>query len=220
MAGRSKCAVHKLPEGIQERLGLAQADVVAAEAVAEALAEENDELKETIAHLRSKLGEEERAAFDNLVLEHDTLVLERNKTGAVKSLIDHLGRSGEEYSQEIVELGFRLMSARLSGEQAVSVIRAFVTLLHSGQIEGLHYRIPSAKRFIEWRRYLEPICHFLAVSTIKLALRTHNSNDATTKKHVHLLMAVYRCELPGGVVVNVVGHMKLTICDFLCRNNI
>jgi len=86
----------------------------------------------------------------------------------------------------------------------VSVVRAFVTMLHPDKVEGRDYRVPSAKRFNEWRRYLEPICHYLAVSTIKLATRTHLSNDATTKNHVHILMAVYRCELPDGRVVNVV----------------
>ena len=66
----------------------------------------------------------------------------------------------------------------------MSVVRAFVTVLHPILVVNLHYRIPPAKRFNEWRRYLEPICHYLAVSTIKLAVRTHLSNDATTKKHV------------------------------------
>ena len=186
----------------------AEADVLAADQEREVVAMENEELKETIAHLRSKFGGKERAAFDELVREHE-------KPGISPSLIAYLGKAGEEYSQEIVELGLRLMSACLSGEQAVSVIRAFVTLLHPEQIEGRDYRIPSAKRFNEWRRYLEPICHFVAVSTIELALRTHNSNDATTKKHKHILMAVYRCELPGGIIVDVVSHLKTIISDFL-----
>ena len=47
--------------------------------------------------------------------------------------------------------------------------------------------------------------HYFAVSTIKLAVRTHLSNDATTKNHVHILMAVYRCELPNGLIVDVVN---------------
>ena len=72
------------------------------------------------------------------------------------------------------------MSSCLSGEQAVAVVRAFVTLLHPDEVEGRDYRIPSAQRFSEWRRYLEPICHFLAVLTIKLAVCTYLSSTATT----------------------------------------
>ena len=108
----------------------------------------------------------------------------------------------------MVELALRLMSSCLSGAQAVSVVRAFAAMLHPDKIEGPDYRIPSAKRFNEWRRYLEPITHYLAVSTIKLAVRTHLSNDATTKKHVHILMAVYRCELPDGLIVDVVSELN------------
>ena len=129
----------------------------------------------------------------------------------------HLATSGESYSQEIVELALRLMSEALSGHQAVSVIRAFVTMLHPGQVEGQDYRIPTARRFNEWRRYLEPTCHFLAVSTIRLAHRTHFSDDATTKKHIHILMAVYRCELPNGLVVDVVYIYILYIYIFLMK---
>ena len=199
---RSKCAVGKLPNGVEERLGLAQADAVAAETAAEALAEENEKLKETIAALRSRLDKKSKAAFDELVQEN--AAGQFDETGA-KSLVDHLGKDGEAYSQEVIELAFRLMSACLSGEQAVSVVRAFVTLLHPDQVEGRDYRVPSAKRFNEWRRFLEPICHFIAVTTITLADRTHISNDATTKKHKHILMALYRCELPDGIIVDVVS---------------
>ena len=108
----------------------------------------------------------------------------------------------------MIELAFRLMSSCLSGGQAVSVVRAFAAMLHPDKVEGHDYRIPSAKRFNEWRRYLEPITHYLAVSTIKLAVRTHLSSDATTKKHVHILMAVYRCELSDGLIVDVVSKLN------------
>ena len=86
----------------------------------------------------------------------------------------------------------------------MSVVRAFVTVLHPDRVEGLDHRVPSAKRFNEWRRYLEPTCHYPAVTTIRIAVRTHLSNDANTKNHVQILMAVYRCELPDGRVVDVV----------------
>ena len=146
--------------------------------------------------LRKKLGGPSLLAFDRLTELQDTEPI---------TLVDLLGQNNEAYSQGIVEMAFRLMSAALSGEQAVSVVRAFVTVLHPTLVENHDYRIPPAKRFNEWYRYLEPICHYLAVSTIKLAVRTHLSNDATTKKHVHILMALYRCELPGGLIVDVVS---------------
>ena len=38
----------------------------------------------------------------------------------------------------------------------------------------MDYRVPDAARFTEWRRYLDPICHFLALSVISVADRTHN----------------------------------------------
>lgn len=193
-SGRCTKATAKLPKGVRERVEAAEADTVAAEIEAEALEERVGELEETVKRLYAKLDSESKAEFDRLRVTTDHGI----------NLVSLLGNAGEEYSQEIVELALRLMSSRLSGAQAVSVVRAFVTMLHPDQVEGTDYRIPSAKRFNEWRRYLEPICHFLSVSTIGLAVRTHLSNDATTKKHVHILMAVYRCELPGGMIIDVV----------------
>ena len=146
--------------------------------------------------MRKKLDGPSLLAFDRLTELLDTEPI---------ALVDLLGQNNEAYSQGIVELAFRLMSAALSGEQAVSVVRAFVTVLHPTLVENHDYRIPSAKRFSKWRRYLEPIRHYLAVSTIKLAVRTHLYNDATTKKHDHSLMALYWCELPGGLIVHVVS---------------
>ena len=199
--GRLKCATKHLPIEFRERVEAANADTVAAEVAVKALEERVEQLEETVELLRAKLDPESRIEFDRLRMTTDHGI----------SLVSLLGNAGEEYSQEIVELALRLMSSCLSGAQAVSVVRAFVTLLHPGKIEGTDYRIPSEQRFNEWRRYLEPICHFLAVSTIKLAHRTHLSNDATTKKHVHILMAVFRCGLPGGLIVDVV---LILYCSF------
>ena len=211
VVGRSRSNFNKLQEGVQERISKAKEDTVAAEEAAEAFAEENETLKATIEKLRSKMDSTSRGKFDELRATEPGLQI--GKVGTA-TLMDFLGKKGEEYSQEIIELGLRLMAACLSGAQAVSVVRAFATLLHPDKVEGHDYRVPSAKRFNEWRRYLEPICHFIAVSTINLAIRTHNSNDATTKKHKHILMAVCRCELPSGIIVDVVSfNLNLR---FLC----
>jgi len=154
-----------------------------------------------VKQLRAKLDLPSRAEFDRL----------RSPGEHGINLVSLLGKAGEAYSQEIVELGLRLMSSCLSAAQAVSVVRAFATMLHPDKIEGHDYRIPSAKRFNEWRRYLEPICHFIAVSTIKLAVRTHLSDDATTKDHIHILMALYRCELENGLVIDVVRNLPIQL---------
>ena len=53
-------------------------------------------------------------------------------------------------------------------------------------------------------------------------MRTHLSNDASTKNHVQILMAVYRCELPDGRVIDVVSSaaaeaFALTLTAKLCH---
>jgi hypothetical protein len=197
---RSKCAQRKLPEAARQRVEAAEADVVAAETEKEKLEDRVAELEETVKKLRSKLDAKSRIEFDRLLSEPL-----KGEDGT--DLVNVLGKEGEAYSQELVELALRLMSSCLYGAQAVSVMRAFVTMLHPDKKEGCDYRIPSAKRLSEIRRYLEPICHHLAVATIRLAVRTHLSNDATTKNHVHILMALYRCELPNGVIVDVVRFL-------------
>ena len=190
-----KRSIHKLPEAVQALIEAADADTVKAEEVAEKRQEKIEDLIAEVQALRQKLDAKSLVEFDRL--RHPT-------SGQSLTLEELLGKGNEAYSQGIVELALRLMSSCLSGGQAVSVVRAFVTALHPDRKEGRDYRIPSARRFNEWRRYLEPICHYLAVTTIKLAVRTHLSNDATTKNHIHILMAVYRCELPDGRVVDVV----------------
>jgi hypothetical protein len=96
-------------------------------------------------------------------------------------LVEMLGHKGESYSQAIVELGFQLMAMRLTAEQAVNATRAFVQLQPPDKAEGDDYRIPSSARFREWRCFLGPICHYLSLSVIKLATKTHALHDATTK---------------------------------------
>jgi hypothetical protein len=204
--GLLKCAQRKLPEDARQRVEAAKADVVAAESEKEKLEDRVAELEETVKKLRSKLDAKSRIEFDRLLSEPL-----KGEDGS--NLTNVLGKEGEEYSQELVELALRLMSSCLSGAQAVSVIRAFVTMLHPDKKEGCDNRIPSAKRLSEIRRYLEPICHHLAVATIRLAVRTYVSNDATTKNHVHILMALYRCELPNGVIVDVVRFLVVIIIN-------
>ena len=114
-----------------------------------------------------------------------------------KALYEMLGKTGEAYSQDIIELGSTLMAAQLTAPQAVAVMRAFVRAEYPEKEEGVDYRIPNSSRFREWRRYSEPICHYIGVSVLKLAVQSHSLNDAMTKNHVHVYQSCFRCELKG-----------------------
>ena len=78
-----------------------------------------------------------------------------------------------------------------------------------------YYRIPDASRFREWRRYLEPICHFVGLSVIKLSDRSHVSHDATTKNGVHVIQTCVRCEIKNesGEIMVVDVPLKFEICS-------
>lgn len=125
-----------------------------------------------------------------------------------------LGRAGQDYSQDIIELGMTLMAANLSAEKAVDVMRAFLRLEYPDKVESVDYRMPDASRFREWRRYLEPICHYVALSVIKVASRTHVAHDATTKNGIHVLQTAFRCELvdDDGEVFIVDVPLKFEVC--------
>ena len=63
--------------------------------------------------------------------------------------------------------------------------------------EGTDFRIPPHQRFKEWRSFLGPVCHYLSVSVIKLAVRTHLLHDATTKDGISVFQTTARVELKG-----------------------
>ena len=131
-----------------------------------------------------------------------------------KQLWEMLGKKGEAYSQDIMELGFTLMSNQLSAPQAVAVLRAFLRAEYPHKKEGEDYRVPDPGRFKEWRRYLEPISHFLSLSVIKIATRVHGAHDATTKNHMHAFQSCCRCEIGGedGDVTVVDVPLKFELC--------
>jgi hypothetical protein len=216
-ANMDKClkmkSTAKLPVAFRERLDNAQADVIAAEVAMEALQEEivrlrqdNCDLAQAHRLLKLKLGAS-RVNFQNLPIG--------NKSQSTKiELWRLLGVRGESYCQDVIELGLTLMAAQLSAEQAVDVLRAFLRLEYPEKIEGADYRIPEASRFREWRRYLEPICHFVGLSVIKLSDRAHVSHDATTKNGVHVLQTCVRCEIKNeiGEIMVVDVPLKFEIC--------
>jgi hypothetical protein len=148
-------------------------------------------------------------------LEFDKLVAAKAEGRGKLDLVDRLGKAGENYSQDIVELGLTLMATRLTAPQAVAVVRAFVQLEHPDKEEGKDYRIPDEKRFREWRNYLGPICHYLGVRVINIAERTHGAHDATNKNNMEIFNTSFVCELKsrtGGVVIANVP-VQFTVCS-------
>ena len=149
--------------------------------------------EEHIEVIREKIGRARKACLlpDQSQLQSAARKIEAGAMAAAaarvaaptgKALYGMLGKTGEAYSQDIIELGLTLMAAQLTAPQAVAVMRAFVRAEYPEKEEGVDYRIPNSSRFREWRRYLEPICHYIGVSVLKLAVRSHLLNDATTKK--------------------------------------
>jgi hypothetical protein len=105
-------------------------------------------------------------------------------------------------------------AASSSSLQAVGVMRTFLLAEYPDKREGVDYRVPSDARFREWRRYLEPICHYLSVSVIAIADRTHIMHDATTKHHIHIIQSVYRCEFHNddGTTTVLDVPMRFDVC--------
>ena len=153
----AKAKHSRLPLEVQVRIDASAADTVAAEVRVEELEIQLKDVDEKLVELmREKLGS-----------------AEESDDKKPKLLWKLLGDRCTEYSQDVVELGLSLMANRLSAKQAIGAMRAFLRLECPDKKEGEDYRMPSEARFQEWRRMLEPICHYLSVSVITLADRIH-----------------------------------------------
>ena len=106
---------------------------------------------------RNLLSVSEKAELDILVQAQEVDV-------EGPSLIGVLGKKGERWSQDVIEIGMELMEKGLSARQAEAVTRVFVHFLYPELKEGVDYRIPSHQRFEEWRSFLGPVSHYIAVS--------------------------------------------------------
>ena len=236
----AKAARTKLPTAVQQRLEDAEADTARAEERAEALEDVVAGLEEHIEVIRRAIGKGEngepngnlmpdKALMEAAVEAAQAAAEEAARHGCKKAkrkrgekaaapqqqaLWEMLGKAGEACSQPIIELGLTLMSNQLTAPQAVSVMRAFLRTEYPEKEEDADYRIPDAARFREWRRYLEPISHYMAVSVINLAKRMHVMHDATTKNHVHVFQTSFRCEVEGedGSITVVDVPLKFEIC--------
>jgi hypothetical protein len=109
-----------------------------------------------------------------------------SETQSSKSLcLVHLfGKKRQKYSREAVELGMEIMSHGMSAQTARDTIRTFVVKLYPEHIENQDYRLPAVSLLKRWRRMLEPVCHFVALSAIDRAHIVHILSDACTKRHV------------------------------------
>ena len=165
------------------------------------------ELQEARAELHEAAGRRGVEVFDDLVKENKKFALEKHVDGLDVEmlpssaevppgyLLNCLSCKGRLYCQDIIELGLRLMGLELSAQQAQSVLRAFVEFQYPDKVEGIDYRIPDVRRFNEWRNYLGPLAHYVALSTVVTAERTHVLSDATTKRGYSVLQTVMRCEV-------------------------
>jgi hypothetical protein len=78
-----------------------------------------------------------------------------------------VGKKGDQYSQDMIELGLKLMSRSLSSVQAWGAMMDYGTTLHRDLQPGEDYRVPSASQFRIWRRLLQPICRYIALAAVE-----------------------------------------------------
>ena len=233
--GGAKTATAKLAPAVRERLDASQAQAIAAEEELERLIDDTEALRGHLKTISDWVAEKKRGGGDISLVPREVVAAvasaaegagvgkrkrERGAAAAAKEaagqkkLWEMLGKKGEAYSQDIIELGLTLMSNQLSAAQAVAVLRAFLRAEYPEKIEGEDYRVPDAGRFREWRRNLEPLCHYISLSVIKVADRLHAAHDATTKNHIHVFQTCFRCEIVGedGDVTVVDVPLKFEIC--------
>ena len=67
---------------------------------------------------------------------------------------------------------------------ARDAMRTFMCRLCPDSVEDRDYRLPCVHVLKRWRRYLEPICHFISLSAMDRADMVHLLSDAGTKRQV------------------------------------
>ena len=124
-ASSAKAMKSKLREDVRQRLDAAEADKVAAEERAEEAEEELLLLEEHIEVIKEKIGRARKACLlpDQSQLQSAARKIEAGAMAAAasrvaaptgKALYGMLGKTGEAYSQDIIELGLTLMAAQLT----------------------------------------------------------------------------------------------------------
>ena len=101
------------------------------------------------------------------------------------------------YSQDAIEFGIELMSHNVGAQTAKEFIRTFMNRLYPGSVEGTDYRLPTIAQLKRWRRFLEPISHFISLSAMDKADMIHLLSDACTKRQVGVFHINAKLEVRG-----------------------
>ena len=112
-------------------------------------------------------------------------------------LLGLVGRKGEKYTLEMMELGMELMGQGMTAPKARSVLVIFMKKAHPDLIVGVDYRIPDPMMFKRWRTYLEPLSQFMALRAVDQAKVVHLLHDATSKKGVSFFSVCARITVIG-----------------------
>ena len=99
-------------------------------------------------------------------------------------LLKVVGKKGETYSLEMMELGMELMARGMTAPAARAVLTIFMKKAHPECVAGIDYRLPDPMMFKRWRLLLEPLSQFMALRAVDQAKIVHLLHDATTKKGV------------------------------------
>ena len=187
-------AYKKSAEAADAKVKRAEGQAAAAEADSAKMAEELGDMVESLDEMTKELLRARALLSDSEKAELDILV-QAQEVEEGPSLVGVLGKKDERWSQDVIEIGMELIEKGLSARQAEAVTRAFVHFLYPNLVEGVDYRIPGHQRFKEWRSFLGPVSHYLAVSCIKLAVSAHLLHDATTKDGIGVFQTSARVRL-------------------------
>ena len=75
-------------------------------------------------------------------------------------------------------------------------VACFLRAEYPEKEEGKDYRVRDPSRFREWRRYLEPISHYLSL----LSSKSHRACMVPMMRrqnHIHVFQSCCRCEIEG-----------------------
>jgi hypothetical protein len=69
--------------------------------------------------------------------------------------------------------------------------------MYPDSVEGRDYRIPTIAQLKRWRRFLEPISHFISLSAMDKADMIHLLSDACTKRQTGVFHINAKLEVRG-----------------------
>ena len=102
------------------------------------------------------LEEDNLRLVDEAAAAHELIerTVHESKQEGADPFLRLVGKKGDPYSQDMIELGLKLMSRSLSSVQAWGAMMDYGTTLHPHLQPGEDYRVPSASQFRIWRRLL------------------------------------------------------------------